>query len=170
MIENVKLLGTNRTANITYRGIKMKVIIFIAIVLTACTTKAPAQYYGVETDFSIYVEHLNKDLAAIGEPSVNTDGIRFYAFSTIKPGSTFVGLCSKGSDGKKISIIKTTETFEYYTYLIFVHEIGHCAYNKVHSTNRAAIMYPSTNEDNYSMFVRDEARLNMLKDLLNQGS
>lgn len=142
------------------------ILLLLLSLLTACTTSYPANSYGVESDFSVYINRFYQDLESAGLPKIDVSYIKFYAFTSVTPGTNFVGICSKGSSERKISILRTNPEFEMYTYLIFVHEIGHCAYNKTHSADMSTIMYPYVNNENYSKFEQLEQRLIMIKEMI----
>lgn len=126
---------------------------------------APAKYFGEPTDITKYLEKLNEDLTLIGSSPINVDHIKFYSQKT--GDGSYIGLCSKGSDGIKISLVEPDSDFSWYTYYIFVHEIGHCYFNKRHM-NGPYIMNPTPHAIMSTEFISDSGRLGLLVQMLNQ--
>lgn len=144
----------------------MKYLIILSLLLVGCNVppEHPARFFGIRTDVSMYTQMFNSELALINRPPINVDFIQFYSQS--KSDGIYDGLCSKGSDGIKVSMVMPDTEFNLYTYYIYIHEIGHCYFNKPHKMG-PYIMNPEPYLFMSGDFLDETKRLQYILEMLN---
>lgn len=143
----------------------MKYLLLLFLVSCNIPGKVIARSWGVEADFSLYVNKFNTELAMLGRPPVDISHIAFYKTYTVIEGH-YDGMCSKGDDVYKISVVTDDTTFDVRTYFIIIHELGHCAYNLKH-IEQPGIMNANSNIG-MDFNILDN-RLELIKQMLSGG-
>lgn len=138
-------------------------ILLINILGCAKPPNFPARFFGTRTDVSIYTAKFNSDLALLNRQPINVDFIEFY--SQPKSDGIYDGLCSKGSDAIKVSIVMPDKEFNLYTYYVYIHEIGHCYFNKPHKKG-PYIMNPEPYLFMTGDFLSETKRLQYIEEMI----
>lgn len=143
----------------------MKYLIILSLLFASCAPmpEYKAKFFGVRTDISIYTQKFNSELALLNRPPINVNFIQFY--SQPKSNGIYDGLCSKGSDGIKVSIVMPDKEFNLYSYYIYIHEIGHCYFGKHHKMG-PYIMNPEPYLFMSGDFYDETKRLKQIEDMI----
>lgn len=113
-------------------------------------------------DVTMYKSRFDADMQLLGRVPVVYFNLRFEQGSgghcTINPDHT-----------RTLQILVNTTEFSWYTYYIFLHEMGHALHScsdADHVTDRASIMNPDQNMIIYEEFRDTAKRLQYLKDVV----
>lgn len=144
----------------------MKWLLLLVLVGCKPIVYPNAKSYGVKADFSIYINKFNSELAMDGYRNVDLSYITFYRASE-SIDHMYDGICSKGADGYKVSVVTDDVTvFDYRTYFIVIHELGHCSYNLNHIAGPGIM---NSNNNIGLDFSVLENRLKLINQMLNGG-
>lgn len=144
-------------------------LLALSLLLTGCNAcKSSPVIFGDKADLSIFMNQMNSDLQKIGQPII-TEKINYYVYrKELAPQQfKYEGYCSTVNGEKHISLSVDLNDIGVSDYLTFVHEIGHCIYNKKHDDSKPNIMTTNRHPDVFNQFKIESERLRLIREMIN---